>query len=72
MAKAKPAKSAARKTTKKADKVFYVLSERTKLFVWRPIELYAKEADAVDARKRREEASPYSINGYKVDRVVLI
>lgn len=71
MAKAKPAPA---KTVRKpkADPVFWVLSERSKLFSWRPLEVYKTQDAATAARKRREEASPYSLNGYKVDRVVLV
>lgn len=65
-------KTAARKATKKAETIYWVLSERTKLFVWKPIELYTSYDAAAAARTRREEASPYSLNGYKVDRVELV
>lgn len=65
-------KTAAHKTTKKVKTIYWVLSERTKLFMWKPIELYTSYDAAATARTRREEASPYSLNGYKVDRVELV
>ena len=71
-AKAAPAKSGTRKTAKKAETIYWVLSERTKLFMWKPIELYTSYDAAAAARTRREEASTYSLNGYKVDRVELV
>lgn len=72
-AKAAVAKKAVvRKAAKKAETIYWVLSERTKLFVWKPIELYTSYDAAAAARTRREEASPYSLNGYKVDRVELV
>lgn len=70
---AKASKAVARKvSSKKKDPIFWVLSERTKLFSWKAIEVYKTQDAAVAARIRREEASPYSLNGYKVDRVVLM
>jgi len=67
---------APRKTiTKKAktiDTIYWVLSERSRLFAWKPIKLFRTYDEAVTARKAAEETSPYSLNGYKVDRVDLI
>lgn len=73
-AKVQPAKSVSKKTARKAksNNIYWVLSERTKLFSWKAIEVYKTQDAAVAARIRREEASPYSLNGYKVDRVVLM
>ena len=54
------------------DTVYWVLSERSRLFVWKPIKLFRSYDEAVAARKAAEEGSPYSLNGYKVDRVDLV
>ena len=61
--------------TKKAavvDTIYWVLSERTRLFAWKPIKLFRSYDEAVAARKLAETTSPYSLNGYKVDRVDLV
>lgn len=50
----------------------WVLSERTKLFVWKPVRGYTTYDAANRAKESMEEASPYSLNGYKVDRVVMV
>lgn len=69
-------KTTARKaTSRKAaviDTIYWVLSERSRLFVWKPIKLFRSYDEAVAARKLAEATSPYSLNGYKVDRVDLI
>ena len=72
--KAVPAVSVRKPRAKKvvASPIYWVLSERTKLFVWRPIKLYSTQDAAVAARTKLEEVSPYSLNGYKVDRVTLV
>ena len=54
------------------DTIYWVLSERSRLFVWKPIKLFRSYDEAVAARKLAEITSPYSLNGYKVDRVDLI
>ena len=54
------------------DTIYWVLSERSRLFVWKPIKLFRSYDEAVAARKLAETTSPYSLNGYKVDRVDLI
>lgn len=56
----------------KPEQLVWVLSERTKLFVWRPIKGYSTYDSANAAKKIAEESSPYSLNGYKVDRVVVV
>ena len=54
------------------DTIYWVLSERSRLFVWKPIKLFRSYDEAIAARKLAETTSPYSLNGYKVDRVDLI
>ena len=54
------------------DTIYWVLSERSRLFVWKPIKLFRSYDEATAARKLAETTSPYSLNGYKVDRVDLI
>lgn len=54
------------------DTIYWVLSERSRLFVWKPIKLFRSYDEAIAARKLAEITSPYSLNGYKVDRVDLI
>lgn len=68
----KIAKKTTARKAKTVDTIYWVLSERTKLFVWKPIKLYRSYDEAVTARKLAEETSPYSLNGYKVDRVDLV
>ena len=73
--KAVAPKLARKPRTKKAavvDTIYWVLSERSRLFVWKPIKLFRSYDEAVAARKLAETTSPYSLNGYKVDRVDLI
>ena len=65
-------KLARTKKTKAINTVYWVLSERSRLFVWKPIKLFRSYDEAIAARKLAEETSPYSLNGYKVDRVDLI
>lgn len=54
------------------DTIYWVLSERSRLFAWKPIKLFRSYDEAIAARKLAETTSPYSLNGYKVDRVDLI
>ena len=54
------------------DTIYWVLSERSRLFVWKPIKLFRSYDEAIAARKLAETTSPYSLNGYKVDRVDLV
>jgi hypothetical protein len=54
------------------DTIYWVLSERSRLFAWKPIKLFRSYDEAVAARKLAETTSPYSLNGYKVDRVDLV
>ena len=70
--KAAAPKLARTKKTKTIDTIYWVLSERSRLFVWKPIKLFRSYDEAVAARKLAETTSPYSLNGYKVDRVDLI
>ena len=66
--------SSRKRSTKKAatpDPVYWVLSERTALFTWTPMALFKTKAEADARRIAMEEQSPYSLRGYKVDRVVL-
>ena len=72
--KAAAPKLARKPRAKKAavvDTIYWVLSERSRLFVWKPIKLFRSYDEAVAARKLAETTSPYSLNGYKVDRVDL-
>lgn len=66
---------AVKRTAKKAvaNKVQYmhVISERTKLFKWEPIEVYSSYEDAVMRRRVLEEDSIYGGSGYKQTRVVV-
>lgn len=64
-------KPAITKRAKKVDTIYWVLSERSKLLLWKPIQLFKSYDAAVSARKELELASPYSLTGYKVDRVDL-
>ena len=70
-AKKAVSKPATTKRAKKVDTIYWVLSERSKLFLWKPIQLFKSYDAAVSVRKELELASPYSITGYKVDRVEL-
>lgn len=70
-AKKAVSKPAITKRAKKVDTIYWVLSERSKLFLWKPIQLFKSYDAAVSTRKELELASPYSIAGYKVDRVEL-
>ena len=70
-AKKAVSKPAITKRAKKVDTIYWVLSERSKLFLWKPIQLFKSYDAAVSVRKELELASPYSLNGYKVDRVEL-
>ena len=54
------------------DTIYWVLSERSRLFAWKPIKLFRSYDEAIAARKLAETTSPYSLNGYKVDRVDLV
>ena len=54
-----------------AKKVFYVLSKRTKMFLWSPIELFPTRELAVQYRDLYETGSNYSIDMYKIDAVEL-
>lgn len=60
------------KKTSVVDTIYWVLSERSRLFAWRPIKLFRSYDEAIAARKLAETTSPYSLNGYKVDRVDLV
>lgn len=70
-AKKAVSKPAITKQAKKVDTIYWVLSERSKLFLWKPIQLFKSYDAAVSVCKELELASPYSITGYKVDRVDL-
>lgn len=52
--------------------VFYVISKRTKLFSWTPAELYEDYVKASTRKQELEAASPLAIDGYKIDKVVLV
>lgn len=54
-----------------AKKVFYVLSKRTKMFLWSPIELFPTAELAREYRDLYEKGSNYSIDMYKIDPVEL-
>ena len=54
------------------DTIYWVLSERSRLFAWKPIKLFRSYDEAIAARKLAETTSPYSLKGYKVDRVDLV
>lgn len=50
-------------------KYISVISERSKLFMWTPVEAYNDPIAANEARRRYEEDSIYGGSGYKVTRV---
>lgn len=65
----KAAKTATR--TKKDDGIYWVLSERSKMFVWTPIKVFKSAYAANNERARAEGMSMYGTRGYKVTRVTL-
>ena len=68
----KLAKKTVTRKAKTVDTIYWVLSERSRLFAWKPIKLFRSYDEAIAARKLAETTSPYSLNGYKVDRVDLV
>jgi hypothetical protein len=73
MATKKATKKVVKKATKrtaKGDGISWVLSERSKLFMWTPIRVYKSYDKAANARQDLEALSIYGGNGYKVSRVV--
>lgn len=60
------------KPRKKASDVFYVVSKRGRLFGWTPVQVFPTRELANHYKELYEEFSTYGVNGYKVDRVVLI
>ena len=70
----KVTKVAVRRTARKSPAVdnptyTYVLSERTKLFLWNPIEVIGSYDAAVARRNALEADSIYGGAGYKLTRV---
>lgn len=59
-------------TRKPKELVSYVISKRTKLFAWKPIEVYDNYDLALASKKAYEAASALSIDGYKIDKVAVI
>ena len=59
-------------TRKSKELVSHVISKRTKLFLWTPIEVYADYEAAANAKRAYEASSPLSIDGYKIDKVNVI
>lgn len=74
MAAKKKTTPAIAKTSKKnrEDSVYWVLSARTKLLFWEPLQLYSTKAAADLAHSLLEKQAPYSFNSYKVSRVDLV
>lgn len=60
------------KPRKKADKVFYVVSKRARLFGWTPVQVFPTYVLAAEYKELYETFSTYGVNGYKIDKVVLI
>lgn len=64
-----------KKATKKAAvnevKYTWVLSERSKLLFWNPVEVIDSYDAAVTRRNQLEADSIYGVNGYKLNRVVV-
>lgn len=70
MAAAKKA-VATRKPRSKPDEVFYVLSERQRLFSWNPVKVFQNYDLAKYYKDQFEKFSSYGINGYKITSVKL-
>lgn len=64
-------KRAPRKQTKK-DNVYWVLMERSRMFLWTPKKLFATREAAQETARRLEVNSIYGGAGYKVERVELV
>ena len=62
---------ARRRGRRPAKKVFYTLSERTRLFQWRPILVFPTRPLAEAYKEELEKLSPLTIQGYKIDTVEL-
>lgn len=79
MATKKTTKTVTKKATKRAAKkvavhkteFMHVISQRSKLFKWDPIEAYSTYELAQARRKELENSSIYGGNGYKQTRVVV-
>ena len=69
-------KTVAKKTTKTRitldDNVMYVVSKRTKLFLWRPVQVFPTRSLANEYKALYEGLGHESYDMYKVDRVELI
>lgn len=67
----KPRKAAEPKTVLK-DAVLWVISRRTRMFLWEPFQVFPTEAQAREFLEFFESTSKYSGRGYKLNRVDLI
>jgi hypothetical protein len=63
---------ATRRPRAKPDEVFYVLSQRTKLFTWNPVKLYPTYDLAAYYKELFEGVSIYGGGGYKITKVTLV
>lgn len=68
--KKKAAKKAA--PIKLLDSVLWVVSKRSKLFTWTPVQVFPSRDLADEYLDLYESLSPYGVKGYKLDRVDLI
>lgn len=74
-AKKAPAKKAATKRVPKItlqDTTMYVVSKRTRMFFWEPVQVFPTYALASEYRDAYEEFSPYGPDGYKITKVDLV
>lgn len=73
-----PTKTTKKKAAKKVapikllDSVLWVISKRSKLFTWTPIQVFPTLELAKEYLDLYESLSPYGVKGFKLDRVDLI
>lgn len=64
-------KAKKRATKSVDDGIYWVVSQRSHLFTWTPVEVYKDRRSATLARERLESSSHLGIRAAKVDRVTL-
>lgn len=58
--------------SRKRDRIYWVVQERTKLFAWKAHSLYKTKREAEEVKLLLESESKFGVLGYKVDRVELV